>query len=224
MHTFSAIALTASLWTVAVHADALTINDINLADFAFDITSYNAGSSPDGLSGDAIASGTSGGIDWTISPTALWSARTTTNGSFQFTSLPNTTDNLHPSLDYTITFASPVQTLLVALSNDNTNDSIDFGLIPKDFIGLTLVGTQVFLNSTQGALILFENINSLTVSNSNSNGSGDGYDLAFHVVSSVPNPSSWTLFALGMAVLAPVLRWRRTASPLAQTDPLRHAA
>jgi hypothetical protein len=211
MHTFSAIALTASLWTVAVHADALTINDINLANFAFDITSYNTGSSPDGLSGGATASGTSGGIDWTISPTTLWSVRTTTNGSFQFASLPNTTDNLHPALDYTITFASPVQTLLVALSNDNTSDSINFGLIPTDFRGLTLVGTQVVLNSTQGGLALFENINSLTIRNTNNNGSGDGYDLAFYVVSSVPNPSSWTLLALGMALLASVPTLRRKA-------------
>jgi hypothetical protein len=211
MHAISAIALTASFWAVTAPAEALTINGVNLAGFAFDITNYNTGSTSDGLGGDATASGTSGGVAWTITPTSLWSPRTTTNGSFQFASLPNPTDNLHPSLDYTITFASPIQTLLVALSNDNTADSINFGLVPTDVGGVTLVGTQVVLNSTQGGLALFENINSLTIRNTNNNGSNDGYDLAFYVVSSVPNPSSWSLFAVGIGFLASVPALRRKA-------------
>jgi PEP-CTERM motif len=216
-HTESAamkhlIASTVAAFTLLSHsgAQALSIQDIDVNRFDFDVTQYSLGSNPAGVGDDATASGTSAGIAWSISPTSLWAGRTTTNGTFSFAALPVLTDNLHPGGNYTITFATPIQTLLVALSNDNTNDSIDFGLTPTDFFGVTVSGTQVTLNNASGGLVLFENIRSLTINNANSNGINDGYDLAFHVVSTVPEPATAALGLAGMAALAG-LSARRTS-------------
>jgi hypothetical protein len=168
---------------------AKTISDIDLASFNFDVVNYDMGSSSNGLGGDATASGTSNGIPWGISPTSLWSGRTTTDETFNFSTLPNSTDNLHPSGDYTITFSRTIDSLLVALSNNgNGTDSINFNVVPSDFSGVTMSGTQVELNNASGGLVLFENINSLTIHNVNNNGINDGYNLAFHVVATVPIP------------------------------------
>lgn len=201
-------------WTLAaclapLQAHALTIADIDLNAFTFDITTYDTGSSPSGVNGDATASGFSGGVAWSISPTSLWSGRTTTNGSFQFAALPQTTDNLHAAGDYTLTFAQPVKTLLVALSNDNTLDAINFGMVPRDVSGVTVSGTQITLNSTQGGLALFENVQSLTIHNINNNGLDDGYDLAFTVIATVPEPATLPMLGLGAAALGLVARRRR---------------
>jgi PEP-CTERM motif len=204
------IATTVAAFTLLSHtgAQALSIQDIDLNQFDFDVAQYSLGSNPAGVGDDATASGTSAGIAWSISPTSLWAGRTTTNGTFSFAGLPVLTDNLHPGGNYTITFATPIQTLLVALSNDNTNDSIDFGLTPTDYLGVTLSGTQVTLNNASGGLVLFENIRSFTISNVNSNGIDDGYDLAFHVVATVPEPAASALGLAGMAALAGLSGWR----------------
>lgn len=193
-------------------AHALTIAEINLNDFAFDISSYATGSNIAGVADDATASGTSGGVSWSISPTSLWSGRTNTEGTFQFAALPVLTDNLHPSMSYTITFAKPVQALLVALSNDNTTDTINFGLVPTDYSGLSLNGTQLTLNNPAGGLALFENIYSLSIQNTNNNGLDDGYDLAFYVISTVPEPNTFSLLALGMLGLTGLSLYRTRLS------------
>jgi PEP-CTERM motif len=196
--TASAAALTLFAQT---GAQALTINDFDLNNFAFDITQYNAGSNAAGLGGDATASGTSGGVAWAISPTTLWTGRTTTNGSFSFAALPVLTDSLHVSGSFTITFANTIQSLLVALSNDSGNDSINFGLTPTDTRGVSLSGTQVVLNHPSGGLVLFENVQSLTINNVNNNGVADGYDLAFQAVAAVPEPSSIMMALAGLAIV-----------------------
>ena len=165
---------------------ALTISDIDLTTFDFDIVNYNTGSHPAGVNGDATASGSSNSIGWSISPTSLWSGRTITGGNFNFSFLPNSTDNLHPGIDFTITFNEVVQNLLVALSNDGGTDSINFGLVPTDVSDVSVNGTQIVLDNATGGLALFENVNSLTITYTNNNGINDGFDLAFHVVSSFP--------------------------------------
>lgn len=189
-------------------ANAGLISDTDLNTFSFDVTSYSW--TTDQFT-DAVASGTSNGVGWSIGPTSLWSGRTTTDGSFSFSALPNRTDNLHPGGNYTITFNQKVASLLVALSNDNGTDSINFGLTPSDTQGVSFSGTQAILDSAAGGLVLFENINSLTIHNVNNNGIDDGYDLAFHVVATtpdaggggggptVPEPSLLTLMGLGLA-------------------------
>lgn len=210
MKTRSLAAWTLAACLAPLQAHALTIADIDLSAFAFDITTYNTGSNPSGVNGDATASGFSGGVAWSISPTSLWSGRTTTNGSFHFAALPQNTDSLHPAGDYTITFAQPVKTLLVALSNDNTLDSINFGLVPSDVSGVSVSGTQITLNSTQGGLALFENVQSLTIHNVDNNGISDGYDLAFSVIATVPEPATFPMLGLGAAALGLVARQRRS--------------
>jgi hypothetical protein len=168
---------------------ALRIGDIDLSAFDFDVVAYDVGSNAAGLGGDATASGTSNGVGWSISPTNLWSGRTTTGGTFVFSSLPAPTDNLHPAIDFTLSFDQPVASLLVALSNDSGSDSINFGLVPTDLSGdLESFGSQISLTRRAGGLALFENIDSLTVTHTDNNGVSDGFDLAFYIVSTVPSP------------------------------------
>lgn len=183
----------------SVAAAVPTVNGFDLATFDFDVTSYSYTGS--GIDGTATASGTSNGIGWEISPTNLWSGRTTTNGTFQFASLPNKTDNLHASIGYTITFAQTVDTLIVALSNDNLLDSINFNLTPSYLHGnVTNSGTQISLTSNTGGLVWFNNVNSLTVTNVNNNGVTDGYDLAFHAIP-VPEPETYALMLAGLGLV-----------------------
>jgi len=93
-----ATALAASACLMSTQAQALTIDDIDLASFSFDVAAYDKGSLSTGLADDATAS-----------------------------------------------------------------DSINFGLVPTDYRGVTLVGSRVVLNSAAGGLALFDNINSLTM-------------------------------------------------------------
>lgn len=184
---------------------ATLISDIDLSAFDFDVTSLT------GANPNMTAIGTSNGVGWSITPTNYWMGRTVTNGTFNFSSLPVLTDNLHASGNYTITFDNTVSSLLVALSNDNLTDSINFGLTASDFLGVSFSGTQVILDNASGGLVLFENINSLTIQNINDNGIGDGYDLAFHVVSTVdvPEPPLAILIASGLIAFGVVRRKSR---------------
>lgn len=197
-----------STLVVASNAYAgILISDINLSAFNFDVQNYNLGSDAVGLGGDATASGYSNGVSWSISPTNLWSGRTTTDSSFSFSALPVLTDNLHVSADFTITFNKRVDSLLVALSNNASGiDSINFGLTPTDTLGVSFSGTQANLNSAAGGLVLFTNVQSFTVTNVDSNGIFDGYDLAFHVVTTVPVPTSVLLFTTGLIGLLKIAR------------------
>lgn len=189
------------------HAEALPISDINLNNFSFDIQSYSLGSHPEGLGGDAAASGTSNGVGWSISATSIYSVRTTTDGTFGFSALPATTDSLHVGQSFTITFDSAIDNLLVALSNDNLLDAINFGIAPTDFSGTTVSGTQVTLLSASGGLALFTNLgNTLTLTHIDNNGIADGFDFAFHVEPNrvaVTEPHSLALLGLGLLGVRP---------------------
>jgi hypothetical protein len=195
-----------------VHANPMIINGFDLNSFNFDVAQYNPVGT-DGLGG-STASGTSNGVGWSISPTPLWSPRTTTNSTFNFSFLPNPTDSLHASLDFTITFSQTIQTLIVALSNDNLEDSVNFQLMPSFYTsGLSFNGTQAILNTASGGLAFFTNVNSLTISHVNNNnvttpnGFPDGFDLAFHV-ERVPEPGTVVTLTAGACLLGlAVRRW-----------------
>jgi hypothetical protein len=184
------------------------VNGFDLSTFSFDVTSYSY--TGNGLDGKATASGTSNGISWTISPTNIYSGFTTTNGTYAFAALPNKTDRLHPSSDFTITFAQPIKTLIVALSNDNLNDSINFGINPTFIQGATFNSTshQITLNNAAGGLAWFESVNTLTFKNTNTN-VFDGYNLAFHAIAAVPEPETYAMLLAGLGLMGTVARRRQ---------------
>lgn len=193
-------------------SQAASFGGIDLSSFDFDVETYVSGGGS-GITGNATASGTSNGIGWSIGPTNLWSGRTTTNDSFQFSVLPGTTDNLHTSIGFTITFGQPIAKLLVALDNDNTKDSINFGVTPTQTQGLALSGTQITLSTAAGgglALFEFAGSNTLTITHTDNNGVTDGFDLAFHAIA-VPEPGSYALMLAGLGVIAVRARAARRA-------------
>lgn len=193
-------------------SQAASFGGIDLSSFDFDVETYVSGGGS-GITGNATASGTSNGIGWSIGPTNLWSGWTTTNDSFQFSVLPGTTDNLHTSIGFKITFLQPIAKLLVALDNDNTTDSINFGVTPTLTQGLALSGTQITLSTAAGgglALFEFAGSNTLTITHTDNNGVTDGFDLAFHAIA-VPEPGSYALMLAGLGVIAVRARAARRA-------------
>ena len=191
-------------------APASVVNGFDLSTFNFDVTSYSVGTGG-GLNGNSTASGTSNGISWSISPTNIYSGYTTITGSYDFAALPNNTDRLHTSTDFTITFAQPVKTLIVALSNDNLTDSINFGISPSFIQGATFNSTskQITLNNAAGGLAWFTDVNTLTFKNTNNNGITDGYDIAFHAIAAVPEPETYAMLLAGLGLMGTIARRRR---------------
>ncbi|MCP4075964.1 MAG: PEP-CTERM sorting domain-containing protein [Gammaproteobacteria bacterium] len=177
------------------------ISDYNLNNFDFEITEISGGTlqSNNVLAGGSL-SGTSSGLNWSIADTNTWMTRTKTDNSFPFNGLPIKTDVFHPGRDFTIEFDNTVESLIVALSNDNTIDSINFQLDPSDYFGMSFSGTQAVLDNSSGGLVLFEGINSLTISHINNNAINDGFDVAFWAIptSTVPEPSIIALFGAGL--------------------------
>lgn len=195
-----------TMLTLSLPSYASIFAGLDTADFDFDVTSYNPGTG-NGTSGDSTASGTSNGIGWSIGPTNLFTGRTVTNGSFNFTNsgsniLGLSTDSLHTSSDFTIIFDQVIAVLYVALSNDNTNDSINFGLTPDAVQDLAVSGSQILLASpAQAGLAKFTNINSLTIIHTNTN-AFDGFDLAFHAeAKDVTAPSAFAFLVLGIVMV-----------------------
>lgn len=202
--------MTICCWATAGLASLDPITVIAPSSFSFDVAKYNyTGSGTNGL---ASASGTSNGIGWSISNTNLWSGLTKTDATFSFSALPIKTDNLHPSIDFTIEFDSILDSLLVVLSNDNLPDSINFGRIPTSFSGITLDGTQIVLdNNFVGGWAMFTNLGSDKVIHVNTNGvPADGFNLAFHAFpkSAVPIPGAALLLGAGLLGLVGLRRTR----------------
>ncbi len=182
-------------------SNAGVISDYDLSQFDFEITSISGGTlAQNGALSNGTLEGTSGGTNWTINDVNTWMNRTKTDNSFSFNGLPISTDVFHASADFTINFDRKIDTLIVALSNDNLNDSINFQHTPSDFFGMSFLGTQATLNNSSGGLALFENIDSFSLSHINNNNILDGFDVAFWIIpaTTVPEPSILALMGLGL--------------------------
>ena len=85
------------------------------------------------------ATGTSNGVGWTFVGPGIFTLNTSqsnTNDIQSFNDLPDTYDDIHVRNDFTITFDTPITSLLVALANDTDGNTSgpDLGLAPMDGI------------------------------------------------------------------------------------------
>lgn len=172
--------------------------------FDFNVTTINYNANQNGYA--HYIEGNSNGVNWDMYANSLWNARTYTNDRFNYASSGvYGIDSLHPGADFKIEFDRPIGSLLVLLSNDNLADSINFGnhYTVGDSSGITYdnLSGQVTLNSASGGWILFNDIQSNTIFHTNNNGINDGFDMAFHVVSTVPEPSTLGLMFGGLGLI-----------------------
>jgi hypothetical protein len=180
------IALTTSL-------HAATVGVFDTSSLSFEMT-YSGGSAK-------TASGTANGIGYDFSAASSFYkpfSNTTSNQSFN--DLPGKYDDIHAGADFTITFETPVKSILFAFANDNrTGDGPDFGLTPSYTTGITQSGTQLKITDIGGALVLFEFANAISSITHTNKAIGDGWDMAFFAstestISAVPVPSAALLF------------------------------
>lgn len=166
----------------------------------FDIQTY------DQLAG---ATGVSNGIGFTFVG-QTFAPFTTTDGTFTgFDGIGNiATDRLHAGRDFTITFDTPVERLLVAIGNDNlTGDGVDFGFAPDEItaFGVTLNDTMLVPTTRGGGAAIYE-VTGGTAGFTHLNGTSllDGWNIAFFVLpaDAVPAPGAILLLGLGVAGLA----------------------
>ncbi len=176
------------------------------ADGLFDITSFS------GAGAAQTAAGTSNGIGWQLSATFISDTNPTiTDGTYTrfadpafFTpSLPNA-DAIHiTGTDFTLTFDSPIKSILFYLSDDAGTANLDLGIEPTLVSGsVGITGTRAS-PSLSGGVILYDNLSTTSLSH-NAN-VFDGMDLAW-VATPVPLPPGLYLFVIGFVAMLRVLR------------------
>lgn len=189
----------------ALNAAVLSISDIDLTLQTFTVDTLN--NNPD-------VTGTSNGIDYSLTAdTAFFSGFSNTTELQQYNDLPNSYDDLHLGVDFTIQFAQPIDYLLVALANDNnTGDGLNFGLTPDDSTGISVLGTQLSITDIGGALALFVfDSPVISLTHTDNNGMTDGFDVSFFAgVTPIPVPPAVWLF--GSALLGLVGYSRKRVS------------
>ena len=190
-------------------APVTSIGDINLASLSFEVTSLGAGTT----SGfNLSAEGTSNTIGWSAAAdTTLdfnYAGYTCTNNCYTLPSLVGapTTDRLHASRDFTITFDQTIDWFLVSFSNNSSElGGFDFGIAPTAVGGNVVVnGTKLQLTSSAGGWALFTglNTNTTTMSHVNWYTPLDGYHIAWFVgAAPVPLPAAAWLLLSGLAGL-----------------------
>lgn len=169
------------------------------AEFIFDVVSIENIDTPNGT-----ATGTSNGVGWTLSPTSIWSVLTYTNQDYTGYSDPlkhnppiDTTDTLHISArTFDLQFDQPIASALVYITDNlplPTDGQLDFGITPTYVSGdISINGTAFKCESTDGGLVLLENINSNLLSHVTP---GEG-SLTFAIsVTPVPEPAGLALLA-----------------------------
>lgn len=190
------------------HVHAATIADLDLNALSFEV---------DSLASSTSATGSSNGIGYTLTMDggSYFTPLSNTNSLQSYNDLPDRYDDLHLNGNFTITFDEEVDSVLFAFANDNnTGDGPDFGLIPTDFTGLSLNGTEISITDIGGALALFE-FSSPTLSITSTNwGQTDGWDVSFFAyqtpVSAVPVPAAAFLFAPALLGLIGLRRNKKT--------------
>jgi hypothetical protein len=156
------------------------------------------------------ANGTSNGVNWNVGANSIWIGGTTTNGTYTgFPALAgNGTDRLHLGSDFQITFDQPIHSLLIFISNNNpSTDSFNFGnrftLVDSENMHYEPGSAQTVVTngSSNGGWMYIADINTDTLTHTADNGIGDGWNVAFHVVSVVPEPSTLALMFGGLGLV-----------------------
>lgn len=176
-------------------ASAASLSDIDKSALSFEV---------DSLASNTTATGTSNGIGYTLTMNggAYYTPFSNTTSSQTYNDLPGSYDDLHLNGNFTITFDEKIDSLLFAFANNNASgDGPDFGLIPDDFTGITLNGTEISITDIRGALALFVFDSPVTSISSVNWGVSDGWDVSFFAYkdlqrpSEVPVPAAIFLFA-----------------------------
>ncbi len=181
----------------ALNTQATMISDLDLNNLSFEVI-YDSDQSK--------AHGTSNHIGYQFDAVSnFYHAFSNTSGWQTFNDIPGSYDDIHAGSSFTIHFDSPIQSLLIALANDNnTGDGPDFGLTPTDAIDISFTGTQSSITDIGGGLIYFQ-FNSPTSSITHTNNAiGDGWDLAFFANpenTSVPVPAAFWLFSSALLLI-----------------------
>ncbi len=181
----------------AFNTQATMISDLDLNNLSFEVI-YDSDQSK--------AHGTSNQIGYQFDAVSnFYHGFSNTSGWQTFNDLPGSYDDIHAGSNFTIHFDSPIQSLLLALANDNnTGDGPDIGLSATDAIDISFSGTQSSITDIKGGLIYFQ-FNSLISSITHINNAiGDGWDLAFFANPkniSVSVPAAFWLFSSALLAI-----------------------
>jgi len=170
--------------------------------------------------------GTSNGVGWTFVVTGLFNFNdsfSNTNNAQIFNDLPTTHDDIHVRNDFTITFDTPITSLLVGLANDTDGNTAgpDLGLAPVDGHDITLTGTRILVGDTSGSLALYLFNTPTTVISNTGFPFSDAFDFVFFTdplpasVVAVPLPDALPLFGAGLGMLGFLGWWRRREAVVA---------
>lgn len=168
----------------------------------FEIYTYTTGV-------DSVATGTSSGMDWDLQASFIYGARTQNDNGWNGFVGPNfsiplpATDRLHGT-GFRFTFAAPIQSALIYVSDDDGNADIvfDFGVTPSLVSGdVTITGTG-FGAYRAGGIVRLDGIDSTVLTTARR---ADGNDFAI-VVIPVPEPATLAALALGAGLLMRKIR------------------
>ncbi|WP_425100066.1 VPLPA-CTERM sorting domain-containing protein [Tropicibacter sp. S64] len=186
-----------SLMLVAGGASAATFADIDMTSQTFERLT----------NGTSVATGTSNGIGWSITPGGF--ALLTGTASYTIGADTYVYDDVHMGDTFVITFDQAITSLLFLAVNDNSSavrkSGIDLGFAASDSATFVQEGTAYIISDLAGYILYEFAAPVLTVEGLNVTDVEEGFDISFFanaVPSQVPLPASGLLLLGGLGALA----------------------